>query len=222
MQRALVRTSTSMHDSHSSRILLTYLISLKNLSSHTARSPPGHRTDVTLPHPDAIPSDQPCWLPGMSKSSFLPGHRLLCWTALYLEASRLLSSSSAECLQQHFCSPALQLGDVAKTWCNLSYKGTSELHATCCPQKYLKSDVSASSLAGYWLFKVSSQQLADTTQSGIQMHHHGRLRLSWLQPAGRASPLGCGGLRLLWPVPLVCYSPNQQGRASNDPAPYHQ
>ena len=31
-----------------------------------------HRTDVTLPHPDAIPSDQPCWLPGMSKSSFLP------------------------------------------------------------------------------------------------------------------------------------------------------
>ena len=30
-----------------------------------------HRTDVTLPHPDAIPSDQPCWLPGMSKS-FLP------------------------------------------------------------------------------------------------------------------------------------------------------
>ena len=30
-----------------------------------------HRTDVTLPHPDAIPSDQPCWLPGMNKSSFL-------------------------------------------------------------------------------------------------------------------------------------------------------
>ena len=26
-----------------------------------------HRTDVTLPHSDAIPSDQPCWLPGMSK-----------------------------------------------------------------------------------------------------------------------------------------------------------
>ena len=33
-----------------------------------------HRTDVTLPHPDAIPSDQPCWLPGMSKSSFLPSN----------------------------------------------------------------------------------------------------------------------------------------------------
>ena len=29
------------------------------------------RTDVTLPHPDKIPSDQPCWLPGMSKYSFL-------------------------------------------------------------------------------------------------------------------------------------------------------
>ena len=28
-------------------------------------------SDVTLPHPDAVPSDQPCWLPGMSKSSFL-------------------------------------------------------------------------------------------------------------------------------------------------------
>ena len=42
---------------------------------------PGHRTDVTLPRPDAIPSDQPCWLPGMSKSSFLPSlaarHRAL-------------------------------------------------------------------------------------------------------------------------------------------------
>ena len=30
-----------------------------------------HSTDVTLLHPDAIPSVQPCWLPGMSKSSFL-------------------------------------------------------------------------------------------------------------------------------------------------------
>ena len=27
------------------------------------------------PHPDAIPSDQPCWLPGMSNFSFLPHHR---------------------------------------------------------------------------------------------------------------------------------------------------
>ena len=30
------------------------------------------QTDVTLSHPDAIPSDQPCWLPGMSTYSFLP------------------------------------------------------------------------------------------------------------------------------------------------------
>ena len=35
------------------------------------------RTDVTLPHPDAIPSNQPCWLPGMSKSSFLLSQILL-------------------------------------------------------------------------------------------------------------------------------------------------
>ena len=30
-----------------------------------------HRTDVTLPHQEAIPSEQPCWLPGMTKLSFL-------------------------------------------------------------------------------------------------------------------------------------------------------
>ena len=31
-----------------------------------------HRIDLTLPHPDAVPSNQPCWLPVMGESSFLP------------------------------------------------------------------------------------------------------------------------------------------------------
>ncbi len=50
-----------------------------------------HRTDVTLPHPDAIPSDQPCWLPGMSESSFpsfLPSleHDLRCHDQMYADS----------------------------------------------------------------------------------------------------------------------------------------
>ena len=40
-----------------------------------------HRTDVTLPHSDAIPSDQPCWLPGMSKFSFLPWCKAQCFSS---------------------------------------------------------------------------------------------------------------------------------------------
>ena len=54
-----------------------------------------HRTDVTLPHPDAIPSDQPCWLPGMSESSFLPSLGSYTWACIPEQISNWPEGSPA-------------------------------------------------------------------------------------------------------------------------------